>query len=913
MKSLFPSMGAVERMLSEEDGQDVRDLVDQSHYVNFPQVDNVTYGPDLFRKEMLEQPDVLVTPNDPRVPRPNNGYDLRTGLEYSSDTQAYNSNLRDRAGFNGYMDSPILDNGTQITGSANSYDALPFVGAEMYSFEDQTNQFSMKKTKPKQQSMHSNQETLRDGREMGVNYSSDFYDHSENGAYVVDTPRLQMEEVGTPIADIEAEGSDTIQQFNRLPIFGGGGFGFMNNRFSQAMNVTLEHEDRLSQVGTNKRRMLGDLPEAVIATGAEDYSFEDQTNQFSRVAKPTRQPNRMHSNMESLRDGREMGVNYSGDFYDHSEYGDYVIDNRRLQMEELGTPIEDIEAEGSDKVEQFNRLPIFGGGGFGFMNNRFSQAMNVALERDDRLSQVGTNKRRMLGATPSFQTSSATSFTALNTPQSLANVPKVDIDKIIRDVTAKRDILVVVLNNLMMTTNRKNPVDQSTSSAISKANVGKQADARSAMNFARGGKSQAPASADKEMNLVQGLIKSLQGILPVLEKNIQMLTSKKQALAEVQAYAQSNPNDQGATAKIDRISSEVLNLGKGAVELVDNIQVYIIEQAKVSPIIANAIQPPKPKIATDKTKFLQARTGGQVAPIKAMPTSQLIRPTSQPKQPTRVSDEMQIKSIVNRFDQFKRDILSRIQNTQSTWSAISSQDYKVIQSKVIGASPYSDGNVLKVLQQIIPSLKDKAKMILDTCKLIQDLIARTETQLTSLATSKQKAEMAQRVYSSGTERILKATIQLLDDSSKLYDTLRSDIYSSLPKIEVIPVQQTVPVVPTEALPPLPREPIPEVIATTPPNLQIPDKSFVTDQSQPPTEDEVVPEYVQQTDGEQLPIEEIASTELVPFVGGDAIAMTGDLATTTTPAKSSNTVWYVLGGVAALGAITYGVMKYKKKI
>jgi hypothetical protein len=623
--------------------------------------------------------------------------------------------------------------------------------------------------------------------------------------------------------------------------------------------------------------MLGDLPESVIATGAEEYSFEDQTNQFSRVAKPTRQPNRMHSNMESLRDGREMGVNYSGDFYDHSEYGDYVIDNRRLQMEELGTPIEDIEAEGSDKVEQFNRLPIFGGGGFGFMNNRFSQAMNVALERDDRLSQVGTNKRRMLGATPSFQTSSATSFTALNTPQSLANVPKVDIDKIIRDVTAKRDILVVVLNNLMMTTNRKNPVDQSTSSAISKANVGKQADARSAMNFARGGKSQAPASADKEMNLVQGLIKSLQGILPVLEKNIQMLTSKKQALAEVQAHAQSNPNDQGATAKIDRISSEVLNLGKGAVELVDNIQVYIIEQAKVSPIIANAIQPPKPKIATDKTKFLQARTGGQVAPIKAMPTSQLIRPTSQPKQPTRVSDEMQIKSIVNRFDQFKRDILSRIQNTQSTWSAISSQDYKAIQSKVIGASPYSDGNVLKVLQQIIPSLKDKAKMILDTCKLIQDLIARTETQLTSLATSKQKAEMAQRVYSSGTERILKATIQLLDDSSKLYDTLRSDIYSSLPKIEVIPVQQTVPVVPTEALPPLPREPIPEVIATTPPNLQIPDKSFVTDQSQLPTEDEVVPEYVQPTDGEQLPIEEIASTELVPLEGGDAVAMPGDLA------------------------------------
>jgi hypothetical protein len=55
---------------------------------------------------------------------------------------------------------------------------------------------------------------------------------------------------------------------------------------------------------------------------------------------------------------------------------------------------------------------------------------------------------------------------------------------------------------------------------------------------------------------------------------------------------------------------------------------------------------------------------------------------------------------------------------------------------------------------------------------------------------------------------------------------------------------------------------------------------------------------------------------VPSYGSNIVAMEGELPSAQSSSakaeeKSSNTLWYVLGGVAALGAITYGVMKYRK--
>ncbi len=424
MKSLFPSLANVQNELNAEDGTDVRSFVSKKRYFNFPEVDNISYGPALFAKEMEEHADVAVYPNDPRAPLPNTGYDIVTGLEHSSDSRAYNPPMRDRAGFNGYNGTPpegeipidskmVEDVDSNGVIRKQNLDIINMTGAETYSFEDQTNQFSKRKKQRKvqQDPMHMDETTLDDGRNMAVNYSPSFYDHSEYGTFVKDTPRLQIEQTGTPIEDIESGTTSKVEQFNQLPLFDN--IGFMQNRFTQSMNNALAERDRLSQVGTNSKRPMGNSRQVsgLDETQGVDYSLIRQTNQNSINQHQYRKPSASALDMSEteLDDGRNMAVNYAPNFYNHSEYGTYVNDSLKLQIEEVGTPISQIEQQTRNKVEQFEQLPLFNNRGF--MNNRFTQAMNTFLSEEDRLSQVGTNFHRPMGISPNFAASTSNKYT----------------------------------------------------------------------------------------------------------------------------------------------------------------------------------------------------------------------------------------------------------------------------------------------------------------------------------------------------------------------------------------------------------------------------------------------------------------------------------------------------------------------
>ncbi len=429
MKSLFPNPASIQGQLAEEEGTDTRSIVSRKRYFNFPEVDNVTYGPALFAKEMTEHADIAVYPNDPNAPLPNSGYDIITGLEHSSDSRAYNPPMRDRAGFNGYHgngisgDVPLSGQMVEDADASgrigkHSIQSLAIDQAETYSFEDQTNQFSRSR-KPKkavQDPMHMNETELDDGRNMAVNYSPSFYDHSEYGTYVKDTARLQMEQVGTPIEDIESGTTSKVEQFNQLPLFDN--IGFMNNRFTQSMNNDLAERGRLSQVGTNTKRPMGS-----DWNQGSNYSLIEQTNQNSLRQKNLPGPTAaaLHMNEVQFDDGRNMAVNYSPSFYNHSEYGTYVKDTPRLQIEELGTPISQIEQQTTSKVQQFNQLPLFDNRGF--MNNRFTQAMNTFLSEEDRLSQIGTQYQRPLGLTPETFTSIASQASPFVAPAATKTAP----------------------------------------------------------------------------------------------------------------------------------------------------------------------------------------------------------------------------------------------------------------------------------------------------------------------------------------------------------------------------------------------------------------------------------------------------------------------------------------------------------
>ncbi len=264
MKSLFPNIDDLDEL---DDGLSGTESPQQAIPNMFRGVDRrpavQLYGRELFEQELEQQIPVYVHPDDPNAPLPNDGYNPVLNRDSLGDL--------DGSLFEGLSGDEIPKAGDQVyiptpMGSSSSLDSMGEIDVmasdEIYSFEDQSKQIKKQSSSSLGQSieaLHQKKEmntmsrdrfspnaALDDGRNMGIDYSDDFYEHSEYGDYVKETPKVAIRELGDPLSEIEGESKNPVTQFNSLPRFGK---NINSSRFASSITNFLQSDGRLDQTG----------------------------------------------------------------------------------------------------------------------------------------------------------------------------------------------------------------------------------------------------------------------------------------------------------------------------------------------------------------------------------------------------------------------------------------------------------------------------------------------------------------------------------------------------------------------------------------------------------------------------------------------------------------------------------------
>ena len=261
MKSLFPSLvdsdDEEDNGLSGTGSSSKKLITNRASGMSFyPDVQ--LYGRELFEQELQQQIPVYVHPDDPNAPLPNDGYNPVLNRDSLGDF--------DGMMYEGLSGGEVPKAGDQVyIPTAIGYDDMGSTDAissdEVYSFEDHSKNLKKQASaslgrsvealhQKKENAMSRDRFTpnaaLDDGRNMGVDYSRDFYNHSEYGDYVKETPKVAIRELGDPLSEIEGESKNPVVQFNSLPRFGR---NINSSRFSSSITDYLQNDGRLEQTG----------------------------------------------------------------------------------------------------------------------------------------------------------------------------------------------------------------------------------------------------------------------------------------------------------------------------------------------------------------------------------------------------------------------------------------------------------------------------------------------------------------------------------------------------------------------------------------------------------------------------------------------------------------------------------------
>jgi len=296
MRGLFPNIQDIESAMNDEDGTALAGLPRRGRGMQFGGANVSLFGPALLKKEMAEHSNVLVHPNDANAPYPNNGYNPQTGLDYDAadheDTGLgeYETSAQEQAqefeyggeaefdpqdgqwilgdyeeqddarydsseeldmdededqGIGRYVDTVNATQGTSAPSNSNMFDMNMVDNGDVYSFEDHSKEYNQQASLGGVATPQPyNNQTLRDGRNMGISIKPNIYKGADNGVYVTETKKEQIIESGVPVDQIRAQTQNQVAQFESLPQFEFGR-NFMGNRFAQSMTQFIGAEDRI--------------------------------------------------------------------------------------------------------------------------------------------------------------------------------------------------------------------------------------------------------------------------------------------------------------------------------------------------------------------------------------------------------------------------------------------------------------------------------------------------------------------------------------------------------------------------------------------------------------------------------------------------------------------------------------------
>ncbi len=293
MRGLFPNIQDVESAMNDEEGTALAGLSRRNRGMQFGEKNVALFGPALLKREMAEHSNILVNPNDENAPYPNNGYNPQTGLEYDAadhentglgeyetseqeqeqefeyggeaefdpqdgqwilgDYEEQDQDQDDSSDSNDFDDETDEEQsvGRYVTPTSNMLDMNTLDNNDVYSFEDHSKEFKKQSGQSEQSALGGvataqpyGKQNLRDGRNMGININPNIYKGADNGVYVNETRKEQIQESGVPVNQIRAQSQNQVEQFESLPQFEFGR-NFMGNRFAQSMTSFIGAEDRI--------------------------------------------------------------------------------------------------------------------------------------------------------------------------------------------------------------------------------------------------------------------------------------------------------------------------------------------------------------------------------------------------------------------------------------------------------------------------------------------------------------------------------------------------------------------------------------------------------------------------------------------------------------------------------------------
>jgi hypothetical protein len=346
MQSLFPSLGAIEAALSGDDPTALKSLTSRQNGVSF-KPDVQLYGPELLEQELSQQVPVYVHPDDPNAPLPNDGYNPVLNRDSLGDFQDDDDEVPPVESDEYIPTAMGTSDEVSMSGfSAENIGNVDVLGSEeIYSFEDHSNKLKKQTSSlgERIEALHQKKEAnamsrdrftpnaaLDDGRNMGVNYSDSFYNHSEYGDFVKETPKVAIRELGDPLSEIEGEAKNPVSQFNSLPRFGK---NINSSRFSSSITNFLQQDGRLDQTGFGVYETSATPAQegAIIVGSGIDYATASMGEIFD----------------EEEADSEGLGEIFDEEEADSEGLGE-IFDEEEADSEGLGEMFDEEEADYDD-------------------------------------------------------------------------------------------------------------------------------------------------------------------------------------------------------------------------------------------------------------------------------------------------------------------------------------------------------------------------------------------------------------------------------------------------------------------------------------------------------------------------------------------------------------------------------------